>query len=71
LHASLGLAFPPQTREVEFDEKGSFVAKKEKQCDGSNPDYDPCGDCWDYVALDPEHCFVVSALGRPTTSGCW
>jgi len=38
------------------------VAKKEKHCDRDDPDDDHCGDCWDYVALDPEHRLVVSAL---------
>jgi len=47
---------------VQFDEKWSFVAKKEKHCDRDNPDDDTCGDCWDYVALDPEHRLAVSAL---------
>jgi IS1 family transposase len=47
---------------VQFDEKWSFVAKKEKHCDRANPDDDHCGDCWDYVALDAESRLVVSAL---------
>ena len=47
---------------MQFDEKGSFVAKKEKHCDRDNPEDDCCGDCWDYLALDPEHRLVVSAL---------
>jgi hypothetical protein len=38
------------------------VTKKEKHCDRDNPDDDQCGDCWDYVALGPEHRLVVSAL---------
>jgi hypothetical protein len=38
------------------------VAKKEKHCDPDEPGDDHCGDCWDYVALDPEHRLVVSAL---------
>jgi hypothetical protein len=38
------------------------VAKKEKHCDRSNPGDDLRGDCWDYIALDPEHRLVVSAL---------
>ena len=38
------------------------MTKKEKHCDRDNPDDDHCGDCWDYVALDPEHRLVVSAL---------
>src|SRR5262249_60485362 len=54
--------FPPATREVQFDEKWSFVGKKEKHCDPDDPGDDDCGDCWDYVALDPEHRLVVSAL---------
>jgi IS1 family transposase len=54
--------FPPQTREVQFDEKWAFVAKKEKHCDRNHADDDHCGDCWDYIALDPEHRLVVSAL---------
>ena len=54
--------FPPNTREVQFDEKWSFVGKKEKHCDRNNPDDDLCGDCWDHVALDPEHRLVVSVV---------
>jgi hypothetical protein len=50
---------------VQFDEKWAFVAKKEKHCDRANPDDDRCGDCWDHVALDPEHRLVVSiVVGR-------
>ena len=29
--------FPPLTREVQFDEKWAFVAKKEKHCDPDDP----------------------------------
>jgi IS1 family transposase len=47
---------------VQFDEKWSFVAKKEKHCDPTDPDDDRCGDCWDHVAFDPEHRLVVSAV---------
>jgi len=57
--------FPPKTREVQFDEKWSFVGKKEKHCDRDDPDDDEQGDCWDYVALDPEQRLVVSVvIGR-------
>ena len=57
--------FPPQTGEVQFDEKWSFVGKKEKHCDRDDPDDDLCGDCWDHVALDPENRLVVSlVIGR-------
>jgi IS1 family transposase len=54
--------FPPQTREVQFDEKWAFVGKKEKHCDRGDPDDDLQGDCWDHVALDPEHRLVVSVV---------
>jgi hypothetical protein len=52
---------------VQFDEKWSFVGKKEKHCDRANPDDDEQGDCWDHVALDPEHRLLVSlVVGRRT-----
>ncbi len=54
--------FPPQTREVQFDEKWSFVTKKEKHCDRDDPDDDACGDCWDHVALDAESRLVLSVV---------
>src|SRR5205823_6256861 len=54
--------FPPQTREVQFDEKWSFVTKKEKRCDRADPDDDRCGDCWDHVAIDAESRLVLSVV---------
>ena len=54
--------FPPKTREVQFDEKWSFVGKKEKHCDPADPDDAKRGDNWDHVALDPEHRLVVSVV---------
>ena len=36
--------FPPRTREVQFDEKWSFVAKKQKNCDPTDPADDHKGD---------------------------
>jgi len=54
--------FPPQTREVQFDEKWSFVGKKEKHCDLDKPADARQGDNWDHVALDPEHRLVVSVV---------
>jgi IS1 family transposase len=47
---------------VQFDEKWSFVAKKQKHCDPTDPADARCGDCWDHIALDPEHRLVVSAV---------
>jgi IS1 family transposase len=54
--------FPPKTREGQFDEKWSFVGKKEKHCDPDDPDDAKQGDNWDHVALDPEHRLVVSVV---------
>jgi hypothetical protein len=51
--------FPPQTQEVQFDEKWGFVGKKQENCDPKNPADDNKGDYWDHIALDPEHRLVV------------
>jgi IS1 family transposase len=62
--------FPPLTTEVQFDEKWSFVAKKEANCDRDDPADDRKGDCWDHVALDPEHKLVVAVVpGKRTAEG--
>ena len=45
-----------------MDEKWSFVAKKEKNCDEDDPEDQFQGDCWDHVAFDPEHRLVVSVV---------
>jgi IS1 family transposase len=54
--------FPPRTREVQFDEKWAFVAKKQKHCHPDDPQDQRQGDHWDHVALDPEHRLVVSVV---------
>src|SRR5512135_1089926 len=54
--------FPPRTREVQFDEKWSFVGKKQKNCDPLNPADDHKGDLWDHVAFDPEHKLVLAVV---------
>jgi IS1 family transposase len=54
--------FPPRTREVQFDEKWSFVGKKEKHCDSDDPADNFCGDNWDHVAFDPEHRLVICVV---------
>src|SRR3954447_20796046 len=54
--------FPPRTREVQFDEKWSFVAKKEKHCDPEKLADRQQGDNWDHVAFDPEHRLVVRVV---------
>jgi IS1 family transposase len=60
--------FPPQTLEVQFDEKWSFVGKKEKHCDPADPDDAKQGDAWDHVALDSEHRLVVSVVPGKRTA---
>jgi IS1 family transposase len=47
---------------VQFDEKWSFVGKKEKHCDPNKPADARQGDNWDHVAFDPEHRLVVSVV---------
>ena len=54
--------FPPRTREVQFDEKWSFVAKKQKNCNPADPADDHKGDWWDHVAIDPEHRLVLAVV---------
>jgi IS1 family transposase len=54
--------FPPETREVQFDEKWSFVNKKQEHCDPLDPADDPKGDWWDHVALDPESRLVLAVV---------
>jgi IS1 family transposase len=54
--------FPPETREVQFDEKWSFVAKKQKNCDPTDPADDHKGDWWDHVAYDAENRLVLAVV---------
>jgi len=56
------------TRELQFDEMWSFVAKKEKNCDADDPADRFRGDCWDHVALDPENRLVVSVVPGERTA---
>ena len=60
--------FPPLTTEVQLDEKWAFVAKKEANCDRSDPADDHKGDSWDHIAFDPEHRLVVVVVPGPATS---
>jgi hypothetical protein len=54
---------------VQFDEKWSFVAKKEKHCDRDDPADDRAGDCWDHVALDAESRLVLSVVPGRRSAG--
>src|SRR5918998_4828816 len=58
----------PETRELPMDEKWSFVAKKEKNCDEDDPEDQFRGDCRDHVAFDPEHRLVVSVVPGERTA---
>ena len=60
--------FPPNTREVQFDEKWAFVAKKEKNCDPNDPADDHKGDTWDHVAIDAESRLVISVIPGERTA---
>ena len=54
--------FPPSTQEAQLDEKWSFVCKKQKHCKDDQPEDARCGDCWDHIALDPEHRLVLGVV---------
>jgi hypothetical protein len=60
--------FPPRTREAQFDEKWAFVAKKEANCDPTDPADAHRGDHWDHVALDPDHRLVVGVVTGKRTA---
>jgi len=64
LHHEL-VASSPQTREVQLDEKWSFVAKKEDKC---NDEDKTCGDNWDHVALDAETRLVLDVIPGKRTA---
>jgi IS1 family transposase len=47
---------------VQFDEKWSFVFKKQENCDPDDPADDHHGDWWDHVAYDPETRLVLAVV---------
>ena len=63
-----GSPFPPQSDEVQLDEKWAFVGKKQKQCADDDPDDARLGDCWDHVALDPVHRLVLGVVPGKRTA---
>jgi hypothetical protein len=63
--------FPPQTREVQVDEKWGFVAKKEKNCDPDDPLDRLRGDDWDHTAVDPESRLLLALVpGKRDGEAC-
>ena len=67
LHDEL-VALSPRTREVPFDEKWAFVAKKQKHCDPADSADDRRGDTWDHVAIDAESRLVISVVPGERTA---
>jgi len=60
--------FPPETKEIQLDEKWSFVGKKEKNCSEEEKEF---GDQWDYIAIDAESRLVLSFVpGKRTLENC-
>ena len=57
---------------MQFDEKWSFVAKKQDRCDAAADPADiERGESWDHVAFDPEHRLVVAVVpGKRTAENC-
>ena len=47
---------------------GRASPNKEKNCDEDDPADHFRGDCWDHVALDPEHRLVVAVVPGPRTT---
>lgn len=56
---------------MQFDEKWSFVGKKQDNCDGDDPADERRGESWDHVAMDPEHRLVLAVVpGKRTAANC-
>lgn len=65
------MLFPPQTKEIQLDERWSFVCKKEKHCDENDQLKQVQGDNWDHTALDPESRLLLSLVpGKRTKENC-
>ena len=62
------LHFPPETREVQFDEKWGFVYQKEAKY---APDDQDRGDNWDHAAVDAENRHLLRVVpGKRTADKC-
>lgn len=62
------MLFPPQTNEVQFDEKWSFTGKKEKNCNPEDPNDENMGDNWDHIAFDPENRLIICVIPGKRTA---
>ena len=59
---------------MQFDEKWSYVFKKQEHCDPDDPADANRGDYWDHVALDAESRLVLAVTpgrGTPRPSRRW
>jgi IS1 family transposase len=56
---------------LQFDEKWSFVGKKQENVGPDDPAGAARGEVWDHVAVDPEHRLVLSVVpGKRTAENC-
>ena len=63
--------FPPETREVQVDEKWGFVYQKEASCDPTDPLDRLRGDDWDHTAVDPESRLLLALVpGKRDGAAC-
>jgi len=63
--------FPPHTKEVQLDERWSFVGKKEKNVDVEAATEALKGDLWDHTAIDAESRLLISLIpGKRTAANC-
>ena len=63
--------FPPETREVQLDEKWDFVYQKEQSCDPLDPLDRLRGDDWDHTAVDPESRLLLCLVpGKRDGAAC-
>ena len=60
--------FPPQTKEVQLDEKWSFVGKKEKMLDPSVPEDVGKGDLCYHTAIDAESRLLLAIVPGKRTA---
>ena len=57
--------FPPQTREIQVDEKWGYVATREANCDPADPLDRRRGDDWNHTAIDPESRLLLALVPGP------
>lgn len=65
------VAFSPHTKEIQMDERWSFVEKKEKNVEKDVTPTTLNGDNWDHTAIDAESRLVLSIIpGKRTSENC-